>query len=314
MPWLSACAIAVLGASFIIGLIACSGAERHPAPQKVPVTWRDVRDSAGHTAHVVQRGVPCRDCHGDDGFQPPPLEVCSKCHAQVRAPLHPADPLNKAPAPECQDCHGFGAKLDVTPTNCMRCHTQPQGGHAAVGAHSKQSCSDCHRAHGSPTLDPRPCTSCHASEDNHHAGARSCLDCHQMHEADAVADQGCATCHARQKGKIKVDDRAITAGHTACTGCHAPHQFDKAQTVACTSCHRKQHTFVPDKHAGCTSCHAQHKASQPKPCTSCHARSVSHPPAARGGPAAACDGCHPPHTLAAGQLAVACATCHDKPH
>jgi hypothetical protein len=344
---LAACALALAGVSLAAGLIAglgaCSGAERHPVPQKVPLTWRDVRDSAGHTAHVVQRGVPCRDCHGDDGFQPPPLEVCSKCHAAVHASLHPADPLDKVQTPGCQDCHGFGAQLDVTPTHCMRCHTEPQGRHAAVGAHSKQSCLDCHRAHGAPTLDPRPCQSCHASvdsprdatrggvnvaasprqrgregplsiDDNHHAGARSCLDCHRMHETDAVADQGCATCHARQNGKIKVDDRALTVGHATCTGCHAPHQFDKAQTVACTACHTRQHTFVPEKHAGCTSCHAQHKGSEPRPCTSCHAKSVSHPPDARRGPAAACAGCHPPHTLAAGQLAVACATCHDKPH
>src|SRR4051812_36048068 len=103
MARLPACAIALAGAALAVGLIACLGAcssaERHPTPQKVPVTWGAVRDSAGHPAPVVKRGVPCRDCHGDEGFQPPPLEVCSKCHAAVRAPLPPADPLHEVQAP-----------------------------------------------------------------------------------------------------------------------------------------------------------------------------------------------------------------------
>jgi hypothetical protein len=59
--------IAVLG-------FAC-GRDRAP-PRKVPVSWQDVRTSAGHTVHVQQHAVPCRDCHGDAGFAPPPAEVC----------------------------------------------------------------------------------------------------------------------------------------------------------------------------------------------------------------------------------------------
>ena len=285
-------ALAALAAlSSTAWIVACAGAAEHRAtPQHVPATWRDVRDSAGHVAHVVKRGVACRDCHGEDGFAPPPLDICSRCHPAVRATLHPDDPLGHARAPGCQDCHGFGAtpaeapnsastpnsasapNSAITPNNCMRCHRDAQGRQAAVGAHAGQNCTDCHRAHATPALDPKPCASCHADEQNHHAGARSCLDCHQMHEASAVADQNCATCHARQRGKIKVDDRAITVGHSACTGCHKPHAFDAAETVACTTCHTRQHVIAPPKHASCTSCHAQHEGAAARPCTGCYAQ------------------------------------------
>ncbi len=304
----------VLACAWIVLAIAC-GRDRSIDPQHVPASWRDVRESAGHTVHVGKNKLPCSDCHGE-AFETPPLELCEKCHPNTQATVHPRDPLGKMPSLQCRDCHGFGPDLAVKPPNCMRCHAQAQGSHPAVGAHSDQKCSDCHRAHGTPSLTPRPCTDCHAERATQHAGLRGCLDCHQMHEDSLAADTGCASCHAKQPGHAKVDGRAITVGHAKCTSCHTPHQFTQKTVAACTTCHQNKPVLAATKHASCVSCHQQHEGAAPKACTTCHGNeNVQHPaPGPGGGAAHACVGCHPVHRLAAGQKAVACETCHAKPH
>ncbi|HEY0988472.1 MAG TPA: hypothetical protein VGD80_15515, partial [Kofleriaceae bacterium] len=125
-------------------LLAIAGgcANRDPRPpDRVPVTYRDVRESAGHTSHIGK--VPCADCHGDGEFTPPPAALCEQCHPAVVTPLH-----RGAPAPSCQDCHAFG-KENREPTACMRCHDKPQGPAHAVGLHADQPCGSCHRPHQS---------------------------------------------------------------------------------------------------------------------------------------------------------------------
>ena len=234
---------------------ACSGRDRAP-PAAVPMTWQEVRTSAGHTVHVGTANVPCRDCHGEKGFARPPAEICARCHGAVQTPLHPADPIGIVPLPVCQDCHGFGIDQAIRPTSCMRCHDKPQGLHTPeVGAHADQACSDCHRAHGTPTLDVKPCISCHQAQTTKHAGTRGCLDCHSMHEPALVADTTCVTCHTKQRAPAKVTFAAITTGHPKCSSCHEPHGFTAEQAKPCASCHQNKPVLAVAKHATCMTCH-----------------------------------------------------------
>jgi predicted CXXCH cytochrome family protein len=266
----------------------------------VPATYKQVAHSAGHTKHVGK--VPCEDCHGDT-FKPPSPEVCTKCHAEVRTPLHPPDPTSDVRRPVCTECHAFREKSAVEPWNCVRCHDK-------LGAHADEKCADCHQPHSSPPTKPRACAECHQDRVTEHAGLRGCRDCHKMHEPAAPQ---CTDCHSKQLGKLHVDRRAIGAGHTACTTCHAPHDF-KPKT--CATCHAGKAELPRHE---CLTCHDQHDASAPpKPCASCHHEKVDHPDPTHGNPAGSCVGCHPPHGEKTAQLtvqrpALACATCHAEP-
>ncbi|MEO8706914.1 MAG: hypothetical protein ABI867_43205, partial [Kofleriaceae bacterium] len=264
-------------------VVACSGAREQRGAEQVPSAWQDVRASAGHTVHVMRNQLACVECHGES-FGKPPAELCERCHSNVRATLHPVDPLGARHVPACQDCHGFGTDPAIRPASCMRCHTEPQGKHAAVGAHGDQACGSCHRAHATPSLEPPACTTCHADQKTQHGGARGCLDCHSMHEASTAADAGCASCHAGLRGAKHVDPKAVAGSHRQCTSCHTPHAFGKADVRACTSCHTKP-VIAPAKHPTCFTCHAQHDtAAPPRACTTCHAQQVAHPPTARNQP------------------------------
>src|SRR3569832_916836 len=66
-------------------LAACAAPRDAEPREHVPATYHDVQASAGHVAHVGK--VACAQCHGEDGFAPPPPEVCASCHAKT-TPLH----------------------------------------------------------------------------------------------------------------------------------------------------------------------------------------------------------------------------------
>ena len=78
-----------IGCCVVLVAIAAGCASRdRRAPDQVPVTYRDVRDSAGHGAHLGK--VPCADCHGDRAFTPPSAGLCERCqdalgHAEALA-------------------------------------------------------------------------------------------------------------------------------------------------------------------------------------------------------------------------------------
>lgn len=331
---------ALIGMAVAAAFVACG--DRHATartPEQVPASYRDVRLSAGHQAHLGK--VACIECHGRV-FEKPPLTVCASCHA-VATPLHPPDPTATVPAPQCVDCHPFGAEKRE-PWGCIRCHAKDQGRVAAIGAHADQACGDCHRPHQAPATLARACTDCHAAEQTSHAGLHGCRDCHDVHEGRSRAtlamaisappagtpapDARCEACHAGQHGKLAVDARALTTGHTACTTCHQPHQFTPR---ACATCHTDRPVIAAAKHT-CIGCHDQHRAGAVRPCATCHQEHVVHPDATHAA-AGACVGCHPPHDgllaaftagapLAAAELAklartstatkpaVACTTCH----
>src|SRR5689334_2374116 len=107
--------------ALLLLVIGCSSRDPRPA-DTVPASWRDVRESAGHTVHVGKANVACKDCHGERTFGTPPADLCEKCHGTVQTPLHGA---NLA----CQSCHGFGKDTAIKPAACMRCHEQAQGWH-----------------------------------------------------------------------------------------------------------------------------------------------------------------------------------------
>ena len=52
----------------VLAIAAGCASRDHRAPEQVPVTYRDVRGSAGHASHLGK--IPCADCHGDSGFTP----------------------------------------------------------------------------------------------------------------------------------------------------------------------------------------------------------------------------------------------------
>jgi hypothetical protein len=310
----------------VVGALVSCGPPARPPTERVPASYRDVRESAGHTKHLGK--VACVECHGPLGFEQPPATVCASCHAKT-TPLHHDDPTAGTRAPHCTDCHAFGKDKTVEPWNCMRCHAQPQNHIAAVGAHSDEKCSDCHQPHASPATSPRQCTDCHADRETKHAGLRGCLDCHSMHEPTRAMGQvvtlgastapihagaiaGCARCHATQPGKLHVDNHALSVGHIACTTCHIPHDF---KPRACTDCHGNQPMIAPQKHS-CIGCHDQHDAGRARACATCHAQKVPHPNATKA-VEGNCVGCHPPHdrghlAQADHHAAVACATCHNQ--
>ena len=71
-----ATAVAVVAVAVAALASGCAGRDHQP-PDRVPVAYRDVRDSAGHAAHLGK--VACADCHGDDGFERPPAGLCERC-------------------------------------------------------------------------------------------------------------------------------------------------------------------------------------------------------------------------------------------
>ena len=172
-------------AVLLLVLAAGCASQRDRVPERVPRSYHDVAASLGHTAHVGK--MPCADCHGPTGFEVPPAELCSKCHANVITPLHPG-----MHAPQCQDCHAFGAK-PVARDDCLRCHDKPQYGNPAIGAHREVACNECHDPHR--TQQKVDCARCHDDRQTHHAGARGCRDCHSIHEDRKVVDAQCQSCH-----------------------------------------------------------------------------------------------------------------------
>lgn len=308
-------------------LAACSSSPDRPAATHVPASWTDVRQAAGHQVHVATNHIACTECHGE-GLAPPPGDLCTACHAEIRATIHLDSGLATiVPRPQCQDCHGF-VDREIRPTACMRCHDRAQGRHLAVGAHRDERCGDCHRAHATPSLAPPPCESCHEAHRTAHAGMRGCRDCHSVHETATAADARCATCHAKLRGAAHVELRHSPTGsidlsphspggsaahpgdsHRKCTTCHRPHAFGKTETARCDSCHTAQRPPAATKHGACTTCHAPHDAAQPRPCASCHVQRTSHPEVGNHAVANPCATCHSPHTPNA---VVTCDTCHAK--
>jgi predicted CXXCH cytochrome family protein len=303
----------VIGRDLLTVLTASGGT---PAAH-VPRSWRDVRDSDGHRAHVADEQLACRECHtvsdaaakGPDEaaitpFTPPTSATCSRCHEQ-RSEIHASPFL--ALAGDCLDCHGFGAERIVRPAGCMRCHAEPTGfATPAIGLHARAECTDCHRPHESPSLQPRTCVECHDAEVVRHGGgdrgdADACTTCHQVHDPAQAPAARCAGCHLEREptrfARALFADRGGD-GHTTCVGCHRPHGFSAAQAAPCASCHAAQPVLgAPKAHTACTSCHSSHDVRRPKACASCHADvHPDHPrDSASTTPDGACLGCHPIH-------------------
>jgi len=81
----------------LVVLVGGCGDRERAAPVKVPRTWADVRDSAGHAVHVGKKGIPCKDCPGDAGFENPPADLCERCPGTKPIPPHRFNPESRPP-------------------------------------------------------------------------------------------------------------------------------------------------------------------------------------------------------------------------
>jgi hypothetical protein len=285
------------------------------SPQLVPAAWATYRTSVGHTLHVGQKNVTCKDCHDyeREGFKNPGAAPCVHCHAKQAAKAHTSDEKHTI---DCVTCHVFAP--DKEPPRCIGCHgeavsgpahtpgvAKPEGALSAIHTHATTDCSDCHRMHDEPKVVVKDCAGCHtetAASHAEHAGTKGCQDCHRSHEPAARARVECAGCHKTPAGPKP-------ASHDACLTCHEPHDF-VATPAGCAECHAGKPTLLAattPAHAICTSCHVPHAPeTAAASCAGCHTTTkVSH-----HGDRTSCTGCHEPHGADPASKVTSCTSCH----
>jgi len=129
------------------------------------------------------RGVSCSDCHSIHKNQPKPrsapdqIEVCSRCHASIRADLmrqshHPIRE-GKTKCSDCHNPHGTVADklVDAQEVNqkCFQCHADLRGPFLWDHPPVIEDCVTCHTPHGSPRSPllkakmPYLCQRCHSN-------------------------------------------------------------------------------------------------------------------------------------------------------
>jgi hypothetical protein len=296
----AACAAGVFGVRRIIVRLA------HAPPgvpaESVPAAWAAYRTSLGHTEHVGQNKVTCKDCHDyeREGFKNPGPAPCARCHAKEAARFLAG---NVTKMTDCLTCHAF-APAQKIPT-CIGCHAEPEGRFAAIKTtHATTDCVQCHSPHGDTSVIAKACAGCHtevAPEHAAHAGSAGCVDCHKAHAPAALALQECSTCHKAPAGPKP-------AGHDSCMDCHKPHEFAASANV-CIACHGAKETLLAasvQAHAICTTCHEAHDpGAAAASCANCHSGvKVAH------ADKTACVTCHEPHSGNTNAKATLCTSCH----
>jgi hypothetical protein len=273
-------------------------------PELVPASWQQYRTSLGHSAHLKQDNVACKDCHDFErqGFKSPGSGVCARCHERASRQAHPDAAGQKL---DCLRCHTFAP--DHKDATCMDCHATVQGTRAEIHEHGSTDCSDCHTMHAERFTSEKACAPCHdvrASHHAEHAGSKGCNDCHAPHTPGVAAVGTCSECHARPAGPRP-------AGHEACVACHKAHEFVAGGAAACTGCHGAKPALLADvvkEHQSCTSCHEPHApGNATESCRRCHAD--VHPSHGRRDD---CTSCHIPHSGDSVAKASPCTGCHDK--
>lgn len=175
------------------------------------------------TAHF-RNALDCTACHKVHDSKRPsllaaePNELCSTCHASIRAAFNrPFTHRLAQGAMECVDCHNphGGTPPDAMPrfaaneATCLRCHGDKRGPfpfeHAPVRL---ELCSTCHEPHGSS--NPRMMA--------RHDVSQLCLECHTttltnlggtppaLHDMRSPRFRNCTTCHSKIHGSFVSPD------------------------------------------------------------------------------------------------------------
>lgn len=172
--------------------------------------------SFDHTAHVLQSGLQCSECH---------------------TPFAQHGGITLASTAACDACH-HAAVQPVA--NCARCHTGPAGAPADTFHLAKGDFN--HRAHLAANL---ACSTCHTAPAMS-ATNLVCDNCHAQHHQPQVA---CLSCH---KGGVLAKHKV--ADHVACGSCHKTvPQINQWTRQVCTACHATRVDHYPGK--DCATCH-----------------------------------------------------------
>ena len=317
------------------------GGANPPTPLRVQNKWQDVRNLAGHEAHVAQRGIACESCHSMDGedFDKPSPERCRVCHETHTQLSHAAEQarvrFGEGIHADCTHCHAFtrdDAEAPLaSPWGCQRCHEAHFATSSAMGPPG-------HPPSSSPAPSPprHPQLPSETSSQTEHAppGVPSppaygipsraaptklvhasvpCQNCHSPHGDPSVLPAACGTCHA----DLNLEHGQAHGGSeaTACRSCHTKMHAPAQAVEPCESCHASESPVVnPQRalfagHASCTSCHTPHAfgAKQAQSCASCHAQTRTLA-ADKVAAHADCRSCHQPHDVR--NAARSCQQCH----
>jgi len=164
--------------------------------------WKQISDTPGHKAHVVDRELACLECHARELHHfKADTEQCKRCHGKDKLKLRKMADFH------CLGCHDFTGKygartsLRADKHDCRRCHASAEGeaaeiaklghpeeqGKAAPVWKGHEDCLSCHHPHGDPISVPTDCLRCHKElleGGAHLADERltECTECHAPHE------------------------------------------------------------------------------------------------------------------------------------
>lgn len=164
--------------------------------------WKQISNTPGHKAHVVERELNCLECHARELHRfKADTEQCKRCHGKDRLKLRKMADLH------CLGCHDFKGEfgprksLRADKHDCRRCHAAAEGeapeivklghpeekGKAAPVWKGHEDCLGCHKPHDDPIRVPADCLRCHKSLLEGGAHLRDerltdCLECHPPHE------------------------------------------------------------------------------------------------------------------------------------
>lgn len=334
--WLRA-SVVIAAAAITASFVACNRGEEG-APNQVPPTWAEARQTPGHKAHLgkkvkengAERALVCADCHGKDSKDfTAKTEPCGKCHDLEDKNHHEG---SKEKPTVCTSCHGFKKPKEggpVAPT-CIDCHRAGGNADKLAKKHhntAESTCNSCHAPHGQPKVVLATCTSCHSGIGVRH-GNRIVKQVDSDAGVDAIAPQGWEAGAANREAGSPVAPFVADGGTElpaieleklaestvgVCASCHTPHSTGKDAAEACQSCHvtnaakspelawlAKQAPKVKPQGSGV----AGHKG-----CTECHSPHQAFKEAVKP-----CVGCHEPKknvTLVKGH--AECKGCHT-PH
>lgn len=242
---------------------------------------------------------------------------------------------------QCVQCHTAGIAFRDAPSACSDCHVSDDVHDGALG----RSCESCHSA--SRWADVRFDHEGVGFELTGQHGVTACGDCHRSKPYSSTSRK-CAVCHAVDD--VHSGAKGDACGDCHSTSAWRGIQFDHAQTgfalidahagLACGDCHRRQ-DFKDNFHSGCVACHSNdddHQGRNGAECDQCHrptrwndakfshadtgfplvgshaelACTRCHKDDAMEKVAGSCGDCHAVDDTHAGQLGLACETCHSE--
>ncbi len=170
------------------------------------------------------RGLSCSNCHSIHSGNPKNLagatevEVCSKCHLQVRAEIrrqshHPIRE-GKINCSNCHNPHGTVADKLISANylneKCYECHAEKRGPFLWEHAPVTENCTTCHNPHGSShdklLVAKRPylCQTCHSN--SRHPGTLYALNSTNRGSSvyrvlnSRIYNRSCQNCHYQIHG------------------------------------------------------------------------------------------------------------------